>query len=141
MQADKYKPESEGVVKFKFVYTILKQKTDAILILAIAAITFALSLFFVENSNHNHFMMYSFAHKYAWSLLFVSYGLMKLYSLFAYLDFKLKVANAAVGLWAWNYVFLSFVVFDSNPMMPEEILFALPIVIQSWILMSLTKKE
>lgn len=122
--------------KFKFAYIVSKQKIESILILAVSAILFGIGLLFGDGNNHNYIMLFEFAHRYAWAFLFLSYGIIKLISLVGDLDFKVKIINEIIGLWSWNYLFLSFVVFDSTPVTPAEFLLALPILIESCILTS-----
>ena len=73
-----------------------------------------------------------------WALFFYLYGTAKIANIvFAPRAFKLTVAISAAGMWGWNYIFLSFTLFDITPLHPSEMLRLLPVLCEVWSLVSL----
>lgn len=124
--------------KFKFVYLVSIQKSESIFILAVTAMLLAIGFFIGNGDNHNYAMIYAFAHQYAWGMLFFVYSVVNFMTYWGRTAYITQMLTGIVGLWAWNYIFLSFTVFDTTPMAPTEALLAVPIVVEAWILLSHT---
>lgn len=112
---------------------IQSRKTETVILLMCAGYLMAVGFFTGTVDNPNYTMMYEFANRYFWSILFFVYALIKSVSLFFKVNLKVKLLNGMIGLWAWVYILLSFTVFDKTPMAPTEILLALPVITQSWL--------
>jgi hypothetical protein len=118
------------------VYILENQKADLQIFLGVAG--FALSLGFLAGSgnNNNYQLIFSFASNYVWALLYFLYASSKIYGTFFRTRVYVKYATNIVGLWAWNYILLSFTVFDSTPVAPTEVLLAVPVIIEFWTMLA-----
>lgn len=122
--------------RFRLAYLLSLQKVETTIILIIASFCLSLGFFFGDAYNINYWLMYDFANRYVWGALFAVYGVIKLLALQGYVDHKVRIINGCIGLWAWNYIFLSFAVFDTTPVAPTEWLLLVPVIAEVWILMS-----
>ena len=79
----------------------------------------------------------------SWGAFFLAYGFAKVVNLLLIRQFFLTVLVSAIGMWGWNYLFLSFAVFDVAPLHPAELLMFLPVLCEVWSLVSIiyTKRE
>ncbi len=115
---------------------VQSRKTETVIMLMLAGYLAFIGFFFGDSSNSNYELIFNFASKYFWSALFFAYATVKVISLFIHLDYKVKVINGIVGLWAWLYIFLSFTFFDRSQIAPTELLLALPVFVQAWLILS-----
>ena len=122
--------------RFKIAYFLSSKKIESTLVLAFTGLLLSLGFLIGAGNNDNYALIYSFAGPIYWSVLFFGYGLSKLYSIWYKTSQTFRLVNAADGLWAWNYIFLSFAVFDKTPMAPTELLLLVPVVADMWIAMS-----
>lgn len=122
--------------RFRLAYLLSLQKVETTIILSICAFCLSLGFFIGDSSNMNYTMMYEFANRYVWGALFAVYGVIKVLALQGYIDHKVRIINGCIGLWAWNYIFLSFAVFDTTSIAPTEWLLLVPVIAEIWILMS-----
>lgn len=106
---------------------------------AVAAAAGLLSIGFFFGSTNNNYTaltdLMSFTH---WGVFFAIYSLAKFYRLFfaevlTYIDIYIS----AIGVWAWNYIFLSFTLFDKVPTAPTELLLFIPVMAEGWALTSM----
>ena len=127
--------------RFKFAYLVSLKKAEAIFLLWIAAFVTAIGFFLGDSSNPNYEMITAFASNNMWGLMFVLYGVLKFLEYWDHLDFKIKLINSIVGLWMWNYIFLSFTVFDKSNVAPTELMLLMPIIAEMWVLLSYSNKK
>lgn len=116
---------------------VRSRKTETIIMLMIAG--FLASVGFLLGDTHqnpNYELMFGFMSHKIWAGLFLIYASIKAISLFISTNYYVKLANGVTGLWAWMYIFLSFTVFDKTPMAPTEMLLLMPVITQSWLLLS-----
>lgn len=121
----------------RLVELVSHRKTETVIMLMIAGFLACLG-FLLGNThqNPNYELMFGFMNHYVWAGLFFIYAGIKAVSLFVRTNFYLRLANGILGLWAWMYIFLSFTVFDKTPMAPTEMLLLMPVIIQSWLVLS-----
>lgn len=113
------------------------RKTETVIMLMVAGFLASLGFLFGNTQdNSNYVLMFDFMSNVAWSALFFIYSCVKAISLFIPLDYRVKVVNGILGLWAWLYIFLSFAVFDKTPLAPTEMLLLMPVFVQSWLTLS-----
>lgn len=122
--------------RFKVAYILSLKKTESILMLFITSFLMAIGFFLSQVSNVNYELLYAAAHPYFWGALFLVHSSIHAVNLWTRIDWRIKVINSIVGIWAWSYLLLSFVIFDKTPIAPTEILLSLPIFIQSLVLAS-----
>lgn len=122
--------------RISLVYILHNQRTDLHILLAITG--FALSLGFAigVGNNANYDLIFSFSDRYYWAIMFFVYASIKLYGAFNRINRHVRFLNSIFGLWAWNYIFLSFTVFDATPVAPTELLLAVPTVIEVWTMLA-----
>lgn len=107
------------------------------ILLSIAALLSAIGFVFGDTSGHNYQLIVDFADPYIWAILFVVYGYIKLYSVFNATSTAIRTINSVVGLWAWNYLFLCFVLFDQVPASPTEYLLGIAVIAEFWIMLAI----
>lgn len=141
MNQESHRDRSDLDPRFKFAYLISASKAESLFLLALASAFLGLGFLFADGSNSNYQMIYAFASKYAWGVFFLLYSASKFCAYFFRIDYKVKLASGVLGLWAWNYLLLSFTMFDITPITPAEILLILPVLVESWILLSNDNKD
>lgn len=126
----------QGLIN-RTIQLVTVQKTEAILMMISAGFLSAIGFFFgITHENSNYELMFGFMSQYLWAMLFFIYASVKSVGLFFEVNYIAKVINGVVGLWAWVYMFLSFTFFDQAPLTPTEILLLMPVVVQSWLILS-----
>ena len=106
---------------------------------AVAAAAGLLSLgFFFGSTNNNYTALTDLMSFTAWAILFGLYSIIKFYRLFfVQIQNYIDIYVCAVGIWAWNYIFLSFTLFDKVPTAPTELLLFIPVMAEGWALTSM----
>lgn len=122
--------------KFKVAYLLSVNSGETALLLGISGFLMAAGNFFSEKTS-NYISMYDLASPMMWGMLFLIYAIIKFYSCFNRTPSYIRTANSVVGLWAWNYVFLSFVVFDAILPEASEFLIIIPIIAEVWSMLAL----
>ena len=122
--------------KFKIAYLLSVKSGESALLLAISSLLMAMGNFFVDNAS-NYDSMYDIASPIAWGFLFLIYSCVKFYSAFNRTPSFIRTSFSVIGLWAWNYVFLSFVVFDTVAPAAAEFLIIIPIIAEVWSMLAL----
>lgn len=122
--------------RFKVAYVLSLKRVETTILLTIASLCLSFGFFVGDGSNLNYALLYDFAHPYVWASMFLAYGSVKLFGLFDYISYHVKVINGCIGLWMWNYIFLSFAIFDTTTMAPTEALLLVPVISEVWILIS-----
>lgn len=110
------------------------------IILAITGFMLGIGFAIGTGNNSNYDMLMQFAGNRVWSLLFLCYSITKFVGAFYRIPTTLRYATNIIGLWAWNYIFLSFTIFDPTPIAPTEILLAVPIAVEVWTMISASVK-
>lgn len=98
------------------------------------AIALASGFFFAQVSTSNYIAFNGFSPAWIWGVLFAAYGACHVTACLYKIPNWLSYCCGAMGLWLWNYLFLSFVVFDETPIQATEVMLALPIICEVWLL-------
>ncbi len=117
------------------------RKVESSFMLAVASLMLALGFILGDGNNANYALMYGFADPIYWSVFFFSYSFVKFLGIWKCLDYRIRLTNSALGIWAWNYIFLSFAVFDKTPMAPTEILLMVPVIVEMWSAISVDNSK
>ena len=128
-------------LRFRVLWIISKQQRDFSILLLIAGVLLSFGFFFGLGTNENYQLIYSFGGTIFWGSLFAIYSIIRVLDLVTNIPRWLSVICGMVGIWAWNYIFLSFVVFDTSPMAPTEILLMLPTIAEFWALIRLPSTQ
>lgn len=125
-------------VKSRIADIIFGQSPGVALSLAVCGWIMGIG-FFVGATNNNYVTLTSLMPFISWGSVFIIYATIKSYGvLIAYkTQTWLDIANSAIGVWAWNYIFLSFVLFDQVPAAPTEFLLLVPVLGEVWSLTSI----
>ena len=102
------------------------------LLLGICGLMLGIGFLVGDAANPNYATIISFASPNTWALGFFVYSIIKLYQTINRVPHVLKIANAVQGIWAWSFIFLSFVIFDPTPIAPTEIMLLVPLVSEVW---------
>lgn len=121
------------------VVQILMQRSDGItFVVSVAAFLLSVGFFSYDTPYVSAYEVLSrLMPLHLWGLFFLVYGVAKAINLFFVNCLYLTVSVSAVGIWAWNYLFLSFTVFDVAPPHPAELLIFLPVLCEVWSLVSI----
>jgi hypothetical protein len=125
--------------RYKFAYFFTQEKVEMNILLAMAGIMISLGFFFgghVEN-NTNYTFVYNMFNDFSWAFLFMTYGLMKVFTIFKQGYLKAKCLNSIAGIWMWCYIFLSFTIYDTTAVAPTEWLLLMPAITEVVVLVSL----
>lgn len=120
--------------RFRILMQLTKDQSDAPLLIAMLSAAAALGFAFADGYNQNYNLMYGFFGKAAWAAIFGAHSIAKLLDWLYSWPGWAKTANGVLGVWAWNCMFLSFVVFDTTPMSPGEVVMWVPVMLECWAL-------
>lgn len=107
--------------------------------LVLAACGWFLSFgFFLGHTNNNYTALTDLMSFTEWGILFLLYAVVKSFRVLSS-DTQnwIDIATSSVGIWAWNYIFLSFTLFDKVPTAPTEFLLFIPVLGEAWALTSI----
>jgi hypothetical protein len=121
--------------KITLAVLLSKSATEVTVGQSILSILVALGFLFLDGTNPNYTLLYSFAHPHVWAAIFAVHGIAKILSVVAVLPRFLVLLNEILGIWTWSYILLSFTIFDSTPSAPTEILAVFPIMLEFWTLL------
>lgn len=69
-----------------------------------------------------------------WGALLALYGACQVAASLYTVPKPVRVTCGALGLWMWSYLFLSFAVFGGEPVRATELMLAIPLITDVWIL-------
>jgi hypothetical protein len=132
---------STELIKDRVATIVFKYSPELSMAVAIAA--FLLSIgFFTGSTNNNYDALTDLMNFWQWGALFLVYSLVKFYRIFCCLQHTwVDIYVSAIGIWAWNYIFLSFTLFDKVPTAPTELLLFIPVMAEGWTLTSMIYKN
>lgn len=104
------------------------------MLLGVCGILLGLGFAIGDPAPSNYVSLLSFAGSKFWAVTFILYGCVKIISVFTSIKPIMLSSVSVFGIWAWNYLLLSFVVFDPTPAAPTEVLLAVPLLCDLWSL-------
>lgn len=127
---------------FKLAYMLAISKVETTAMLCITAVLLSIGFLVCQGSpSADYNLIWQFGGKYFWSFTFMLYALIKASSLYTNIDYRLSIFNSVLGLWGWLYLCLSFTVFDTSAIAPHELLLVVPVLAESWLLLSYQPKR
>ena len=132
-------PHHVEELKFRISWILSNQRIESNIVLMFAGILLAIGFFVGEATNQNYTMINQFASPAGWATLLIIYSLIKLLSIVWIVPKSLCTMNGIFGVWMWNYIFLSFAVFDTTAIAPAELLLILPILIEFWAMIDIPR--
>ncbi len=102
--------------------------------LAWVALALSAGMLFTAATTENYAAIHWFSDRMAWGLMFGAYGVAHVLACLYSLPKWVAYAAGVFGLWLWVYLFLSFVWFDPTPVQATEIMLAVPVAIEVWLL-------
>ena len=127
--------------KIKFIMQTTQDKTESVFLLGLVAIVLGVGFIVGVGDNDNYAYLYQLYNGQVWGALFITYGVFRFASLIFNTPCGFKLFLGIVGMWAWNYVALSFTVFDQSPVAPTEYLLFVPVLVEAWVLLSTVKSK
>lgn len=85
-------------------------------------------------TNSNYELLYVLAPKLFWATSFLVYGIIKVTSAAFRVWNTLKILATVYGLWLWNYLALSFTLFDKTALAPTELMLFITVIGELWVL-------
>ena len=132
-------PSNAEELKFRINWILSNQRVESNIVLMFAAILLAIGFFIGKSINSNYTMIYDFASAFTWATMLSVYATIKFLSIVWIVPKTVCTMNGIFGVWMWNYIFLSFVVFDTTAIAPAEILLLLPILIEVWAMIDIPR--
>lgn len=122
-------------LKVKIQRTLLGDYSTLSILLGITATLLGVG-FFVGNisENSNYTLLLVLASQNFWALSFGSYGIIKILCSVFRIWLPVKIATTVYGLWLWNYLALSFTVFDKTALAPTELMLFVMVIGELWAL-------
>lgn len=80
--------------------------------------------------NTNYYALYLFLPQVVWGALYLIYAAIKLLAPVRKVATTLKILNSFYGLWAWNYTVFSFIILDTSPIAPAELILLAPLILE-----------
>lgn len=84
--------------------------------------------------NPNYTLLLVLASQYFWAASFSIYGIVKILCSVFRVWMPVKLVATVYGLWLWNYLALSFTVFDKTPLAPTELMLFVMVIGELWAL-------
>jgi hypothetical protein len=124
-------------IKDRIATLAFKYSPELSMAVALAAALLAVG-FFTGSTNNNYTALTELMSFWQWGALFATYSGIKLYRLLCCRSQTwVDIYVSAIGIWAWNYIFLSFTLFDKVPTAPTELLLFIPVMAEGWTLTSM----
>jgi len=117
-----------------------QSRIESKVILILAGFLLSIGFYVGDVSNQNYDLLNQFAKTSVWSILFGTYAITKFFAFVWNVPSFISKINSLFGIWLWNYVFLSFVIFDETMFSPAELLLLLPLLIEFWVMLDDTPK-
>lgn len=111
-------------IKDRVIAALLFESKITTLLLAACGYLFGSGLLLVTD----HAEIEVFFNTWTWGSAFIIYAAFKSYQLFYAKNAWLKVTISTIGLWAWIYALLVFLVLDTTKNSATETLLLLPII-------------
>ena len=131
----------QNTINFKIAYMLAMSKVETTAMLCIASWLMAVDFITgVHDRSVDYIAIWQLGSKYFWCYTFALYALIKTITIFGDIDYRIALVNGVVGLWGWLYICLSFMLFDTSTISPHELVFLLPVIAESWLLLSYQKR-
>lgn len=131
----------QNTINFKIAYILAMSKVETTAMLCIASWLMAVGFITgVHDRSVDYIAIWQLGSKYFWCYTFALYALIKTITIFGDIDYRIALVNGVVGLWGWLYICLSFMLFDTSTISPHELVFLLPVIAESWLLLSYQKR-
>jgi hypothetical protein len=109
---------------------LLEERTKTIaFLLGIASVLLCVGIWWGNLMHYQLEIITQNISRETWTILLLGYAVTKLNP---NTDHYTNIVACCFGLWLWIYVFLTFVVFDSQPPGVLESMLLLPIILESW---------
>lgn len=134
--------EYSAELKFRVTWILSEQSRESNIILMCIGALLAVGFMFGDVSNNtNYALINAFADTQTWTLMFGTYTATKLIGILWSIPRVFSTAASAFGVWAFNYIFLSFVIFDGTTIAPTELLLLVPTLLEFWTMISVPKNK
>lgn len=129
-------------LKFRVTWILSEQRRESNIILICIGFLLAIGFLIGDvHNNSNYTLINAFANEQIWAVMFFFYAFVKLVGMLFDLPRILTTVNSVLGIWAFNYIFLSFVVFDTTKFAPTELLLLVPTLIEFWTMINTNKNN
>lgn len=109
---------------------LLEERTKLIaFLLGVMAVLLCAGIWWGDMAHYHVEILLETMHIGLWTALLLTYAAIKMYTKTKPLT---DTIAACFGLWLWIYLFLTFVVLDTQPPSPLESMLLLPIVLEAW---------
>lgn len=102
--------------------------------LAWVGLMLSAGMLFTAATTANYAATNQFADRGAWGVMFGVYGIAHVLACLYRLPKWVACTAGVFGLWLWVYLFLSFTVFDPTPTQATELMLAVPVIVEVWLL-------
>lgn len=126
--------QSKQHIRDKLAVVLLSQGSGIKVILGIISILIGIGFLLGDTDRRNYAPIMAAGPALAWTVIFILHGIFKLLDAFCTLPFLVSTGVSIVGIWTWNYLFLSLTVFSMMPVTPIALLLVLPILCEVWSL-------
>lgn len=124
-------------IQYRVSILLDTRKNDVSVFLFLCGLLLSMGFAFGIGNNANYQLIYSFGGQWFWTSLFAIYSVVRLIALLVRIPVWIRALNSSIAIWAWNYIFLSFVVFDTTPIAPTEYLLLMPTLTEFWSMLCL----
>ena len=129
-------------LKFRVTWILSEQSRESNIILMLIGVLLSVGFIFGDvGNNANYTLINAFADTTTWSYLFGVYAVTKLFGIIWNIPRLFTTSASVFGVWAFNYIFLSFVIFDGTQIAPTELLLLVPTLLEFWTMISVPKKN
>lgn len=111
---------------------ILNEHTAITVLLGVLGFALGLGFTVSKTYNPNYTFLLELAPFWQWALVFFAYASSKILGVLYRTPFFVKALTTISGLWLWNYIFLSFIVFDKTPVAATELMLIVPVICEVW---------
>lgn len=124
--------------RFSLLYMLARQKVEIQILTAISGILIGFGILNTFELDPNGVMLFDIMSKMYWSILFFTYGIIKFLCCIFKIPHKICMFSSILGIWMWNCMFLSFIIYNSSKINPTEFLLLVPLISEFWIMLSST---
>lgn len=129
-------------LKFRVTWLLSEPRLESNIVLMFVGFLLFIGFMFGDVSNNsNYALINAFASSENWAILFFTYTFLKFLGFIWNVPRTISTINSVIGVWAFNYIFLSFVVFDTTSIAPTELLLLVPTLLEFWVMISTNKNK
>lgn len=125
----------------RLVQVMITETKTASIFLGCFSLLLGVGFIVGDSTNHGYYFLSSFNTPLIWAANFIIYGTIKISQSVLRIHTWLKVLNSLQGTWCWTFILLSIFIFNDDKILPGQVIYIYPVILEVWDFMSYTYKS